>query len=210
MNTYLALARRANTTLSVAVHCGIASLQTVRRAQTIAVVVCAVLVSATLVSVMASARSARDKWATTAVVLVTTGWTSSGDALGANNTRVVNVPLALLADDALSVVPAGATLRVGLAPNTAVTESMIVAAAGTVQVPDGWRVVSMGADVTAPVLVPGDRVDVVSADKVLAAGAIVTAAATEAQGPAVAVPQDAAAVVATAARDGLASLVLAG
>lgn len=210
MNKYLSLARRANVVLSEALEHAIQSLQTVRRTQTVAVVACAVLVSVLLLASFSSARSARNKWDTTATVLVTTGWTDAGDTLGPGDTRTVPVPVALLADDALDSAPNGASLRIGLAPNTVLTESMIVAAAGTVPVPDGWRVVAMGADVTAPSLAPGDRVDVVSADRVLAADAIVTAAATETQGPSVAVPQETSAVVATAARDGLASLVLAG
>lgn len=203
------LARRASETLGQTLNKLAGSLQTVRRAQTLAVLACSGLASLVLLSTFASARGARDKWDLTTRVVVTSRWVGAGEPLGAHNTRSIEIPSALLADDALAAVPAGASLRVDLAPNTALSDSMIVAAAGTVAVPDDWRVVAMGVDVTAPVLVPGDRVDVVSADKVLAAGAIVTVAATDAQGPAVAVPRDVAAVVATAARDGLASLVLA-
>lgn len=209
MEQLLSRVRGANSAIGRGVQQVSRSFHTTRRAQTLAVAACAVLVSLLLTAAFSSARHARYRWTATSDVLVTTTWTRPGDTLGANNTSVQKMPAALVPADALTAPPNGSTLRVGLGPNTALTESMVAGAQGSVSVPDNWRVVAMGADVTAPVLVPGDKVDVVSADRVLAASAIVTAAATDAQGPTIAVPADAAAVVATAARLGEASLVLA-
>ena len=74
-------------------------------------------------------------------------------------------------------------------------------------VPVDWRVVALPRDVIAPHLSPGDRVDVVSRAQVIAGDAVVVNPPTETDGVVVAVPPDAAALVATSAREGDVSVV---
>lgn len=195
--------------ISRAIDSAIAALERSRRAQTAAVAATAACVAMILLVAMAGANRARERWSATADVIATAQWTEPGAPLTAENTRVVTVPVALLPDDVLTSLPASASYRLGLAPNTPLTESMISGASPADLVPQGWRVVAMAPDVSTPAVAPGDTVDVVSSDQTLVAGAIVTAAATETTGPSIAVPQEAAAIVATAARNGDASLVLA-
>ena len=66
----------------------------------------------------------------------------------------------------------------------------------------------MPTDLVAPTVIAGDHVDVVSADAVIAAGALVIEVSAT-NGITIAVPAESAAVVATASRNGDASLVLA-
>lgn len=209
MNQFLSVLRRANASLATTLDVVVTMLQTRRRAQTVAVVGASCACALVMIVAVARANAARDSWQLTGTVLVTTRWVDAGEPITVDNVGLIEVPGALVADDALGEIPVGATLRVALAPRTFLTESMVAGASQTIDIPDGWRVVAMGVDVTAPALSPGDRVDVVSADQVLASGAFVTSSATDSQGPSVAVPQEVAAVVATAARLGEASLVLA-
>jgi hypothetical protein len=76
------------------------------------------------------------------------------------------------------------------------------------QIPSGWRGVAMPTDLVAPTVIAGDHVDVVSADTVITAGALVIEVSPT-NGITIAVPAESAAVVATASRNGDASLVLA-
>lgn len=210
MNQFLARLRRANAVLAGLLDRIIASLHVQRRAQTVAVVCVSAVVTALVAATYMQFNRARDAWGATARVVIASRPLDTGEPISADNTQLVDVPVGLMADDALESVPAGATMRIGVGTSTLITESMVTGADQSVGVPDGWRVVAMAIDVTAPALVPGDTIDVVSTDSVLASGAIVIAAATDSQGPSIAVPQDVAAVVATAAREGTASLVLAG
>lgn len=210
MDQVLAALRNANTALSRIMTRVTLQLHTTRRAQTIAVATVVAFAAVMLVTAMSGARNARQAWGATARVVVATRVLEPGETLNGDNTKVVDAPVGLVADDALNDVPAGATVRIGLDINSMITASMTSGGEKTVGVPDGWRVVAMAPDVAAPELSPGDIVDVVSTDSVLASGAIVITAATNSQGPSIAVPQEVAAVVATAAREGTASVVLAG
>lgn len=80
--------------------------------------------------------------------------------------------------------------------------------AGTI--PPGWRGVAMPRDVVAPQVGAGDTVDVVADGRVLAAGAVVISAATDAAGPVVAVPAEVAPAVASASQVGASGLVTTG
>ena len=210
MQQFLAHLRRANAVLAALLDRTIELLHVQRRAQTVAVVSVAALVTLMVGAMFLQFQRARDAWGATAQAVIASRLLETGEMLSADNTQLVDVPVGLIADDALESVPAGATVRIGVETNTLITASMVSGVDQSIEVPEGWRIVAMAIDVTAPTLVPGDTVDVVSTDSVLASGAIVIAPATDTQGPSIAVPQDAAAVVATAAREGTASLVLAG
>ena len=77
-------------------------------------------------------------------------------------------------------------------------------------VPGGWRVVALPRDIIAPGVSRGDRVDLVANSETVAGGAIVVTAATETEGITVAVPPQAAPVVATAAQAGDISVLALG
>lgn len=66
----------------------------------------------------------------------------------------------------------------------------------------------MPTDLVAPTVIAGNHVDVVSADTIIAAGALVIEVSPS-NGITIAVPAEYAAIVATASRAGDASLVLA-
>jgi hypothetical protein len=83
-------------------------------------------------------------------------------------------------------------------------------AAASQTIPAGWRGVAMPRDVVAPQVGAGDTVDVVADGRLLAAGAVVVSAATDTDGPVVAVPAEVAPVVASAAQTGASGLVTTG
>ena len=142
-------------------------------------------------------------------MIVAAGPLGAGESVTSENTRVIALPAALAPVDSLSAPPVGATVRLAVQEGTPLTSSMLVVDASTPAVPYGWRVVAMPVDVAAPAIVPGDMVDVVAMDAVVAAGALVISAGDDTIGPTIAVPQDVAASVATSAGTGEASLVLA-
>jgi hypothetical protein len=99
-------------------------------------------------------------------------------------------------------------MRIALSSSTAISASMILLDNARFQIPSGWRGVAMPTDLVAPTVIAGDHVDVVSADTVITAGALVIEVSPT-NGITIAVPAESAAVVATASRNGDASLVLA-
>jgi Flp pilus assembly protein CpaB len=209
MNQFLSRLRRANSVLATFLDRLVRSLQVKRRSQTAAVVCVAVTVSVLVASTISGARHARSSWGTTATVVVSTRFIEPGEMLDGTNTQSIVAPIGVIPDDALDSIPSDATVRTQLSYNTIISQWMISGSNRTPDIPKDWRVVAMPVDVTAPLVAPGDTVDVVSTDAVLAAGAIVVSEATDTQGPSVAVPRDVAPLVATAARDGVASLILA-
>ena len=186
----------------------IRALQIQRRAQLIAVLAVSVIIGFLVARTVHSTRASQHQWASKVSILVTTNNVAAGESLTNANTHLVALPLAIQPPDALTEIPANARMRLALSSRTALTTSMIIRDNARIQIPSGWRGVAMPTDLVAPTVIAGDHVDVVTADTVIAAGALVIEVSPT-NGITIAVPAESAAVVATASRNGDASLVLA-
>ena len=186
----------------------IRALQIQRRAQLIAVLVVSVVIGYLVARTVHSTRATQHQWASQTSVLVTTNNVAAGESLTNANTHRISLPLAIQPLDALTEIPTNARMRLALSSRTALTASMIIRDNARIQIPSGWRGVAMPTDLVAPTVIAGDHVDVVTADTVIAAGALVIEVSPT-NGITIAVPAESAAVVATASRNGDASLVLA-
>ena len=184
------------------------ALQIQRRAQLIAVLAVSVIIGFLVARTVHSTRASQHQWASKVSILVTTNNVAAGESLTNANTHLVALPLAIQPPDALTEIPANARMRLALSSRTALTTSMIIRDNARIQIPSGWRGVAMPTDLVAPTVIAGDHVDVVTADTVIAAGALVIEVSPT-NGITIAVPAESAAVVATASRNGDASLVLA-
>ena len=186
----------------------IRALQIQRRAQLIAVLVVSILIGFLVARTVHSTRATQRQWASQTSVLVTSRNLAAGESLTDANTHRVALPLAIQPQAALTKIPDNARTRIALSSRTALSASMIIRDNARIQIPSGWRGVAMPTDLVAPTVIAGDHVDVVSADAVIAAGALVVEVSAK-NGITIAVPAVSAAVVATASRNGDASLVLA-
>lgn len=186
----------------------IRALQIQRRAQLIAVLVVSILIGFFVARTVHSTRATQQQWTSKISILVTSRNLAAGESLTNENTQYVALPLAIQPSNALTKIPANARTRIALSSHTALSTSMIIRDNARIQIPSGWRGVAMPTDLVAPTVIAGDRVDVVSADAVIAAGALVIEVSPT-NGITIAVPAESAAVVATASRNGDASIVLA-
>jgi Flp pilus assembly protein CpaB len=186
----------------------IRALQIQRRAQLIAVLVVSVVIGFLVARTVHSTRATQHQWASQVSILVTSNNVAAGEELTYANTHRVALPLAIQPPDALTEIPTNARMRIALSSSTALSTSMILRDNARFQIPSGWRGVAMPTDLVAPTVIAGDHVDVVSADTVITAGALVIEVSPT-NGITIAVPAESAAVVATASRNGDASLVLA-
>ena len=186
----------------------IRALQIQRRAQLIAVLVVSILIGFLVARTVHSTRATQQQWASHVSVLVTSRNLAAGESLTNANTHRIALPLAIQPDKALTDIPTNARTRIALPSRTALSSAMIIRDNARIQIPSGWRGVAMPTDLVAPTVIAGDHVDVVSADAVIAAGALVIEVSAN-NGITIAVPAESAAVVATASRNGDASLVLA-
>ncbi len=186
----------------------IRALQIQRRAQLIAVLVVSVVIGFLVARTVHSTRNTQQQWTSQTSVLVTSSNVAAGESLTNANTHRVALPLAIQPPDALTEIPTNARTRIALTSHTALSTSMIIGDNARIQIPSGWRGVAMPTDLVAPTVITGDHVDVVTADTVIAAGALVIEVSPT-NGITIAVPAESAAVVATASRNGDASLVLA-
>ena len=186
----------------------IRALQIQRRAQLIAVLVVSVVIGFLVARTMHSTRATQRQWASQVSVLVTSRNIAAGESLTNANTHRIALPLAIQPPDSLTKIPTDARVRIALTSRTALSTSMILGDNARIQIPSGWRGVAMPTDLVAPTVIAGDHVDVVTADTVIAAGALVIEVSPT-NGITIAVPAESAAVVATASRNGDASLVLA-
>ena len=201
--------RTANFQFVSLTNATIRALQRERRAQLFALIIASFIVASVITSALQSARHHQHQWSTNTFVLVTASPVATNELLTAANTRRIELPLATVAADALRSIPTGARLRIALGSSTPITSSMISVDGRRIDIPDGWRGVALPADLIAPQVASGDRVDVIAADQVIAPNALVIEVSTE-QGITIAVPAESAAVVATATRTGEAGIVLAG
>jgi len=186
----------------------IRALQIQRRAQLIAILVVSIIIGFLVARTVHSTRASQHQWASKVSILVTTSNIAAGESLTNANTHRISLPLAIQPPDALREIPTNARMRLALSSHTALTASMIIRDNARIQIPSGWRGVAMPTDLVAPTVIAGDHVDVVTADTVIAAGALVIEVSPT-NGITIAVPAESAAVVATASRNGDASLVLA-
>jgi Flp pilus assembly protein CpaB len=208
MKKFLAFLRAANTQLNTLVNRTISLLQLERRAQLIAVVAVSVFIGGFVTAVTHSARAAREQWVSHVQVRVTTAPVAIGAEFTNNNTSVVDMPDAVIADDAISEIPKGARARVALQPHTPLSISLLLLDGSAVAIPNGWRGIAMPNDLIIPNVFAGDHVDVIAGDIVVAEGALVVSA-SKTDGITIAVPAAQSPVVASAARVGDISLVLA-
>ena len=178
-----------------------------RRIQLVVVIVVSIASGTLAYSVNSSAASERERWTSRYAVLVTATNISRGDVLTTSNTRVVQLPVATIADDALMSIPRGARARLTVAPNTPLTHSLIDDQDSTLSIPDGWRGVALPSDAIAPMVSVGDQVDVISHNDVISQNALVVEL-SDTRGITIAVPAADAPVVASAAQSGDVSLVV--
>ena len=186
----------------------IRALQAQRRAQLIAVLIVSILIGFLVARTVHSTRATQHQWTSQVSILVTSRNVAVGESLTDANTHRVALPLAIQPPDALTKIPPNAQTRIALSSRTALSTSLIIRDNARIQIPSGWRGVAMPTDLVAPTVIAGDHVDVVTADTVIAAGALVIEVSPT-NGITIAVPAESAAVVATASRNGDASLVLA-
>jgi Flp pilus assembly protein CpaB len=197
LTVFLRAALEQFTTLLNAV---IRALQVQRRAQLCAVLIVSVVIGFLVARTVQSTHTAQRQWVSQVSVLVTSRNMSTGELLTNANTRHVALPLAIQPHDALTEIPTNARMRIAVSSRTALSSSMIIRNNARIQIPSGWRGVAMPNDLVVPT--------VIAADTVIAAGALVIEVSPT-NGITIAVPAESAAVVATASRNGDASLVLA-
>lgn len=183
------------------------SLEKKRTHQLVLVVTVALVIGILVVHNAFGVHTARQKWASLRPVVIATRLIRAGDEITEDNTSRVTLPEAITAADALRVVTPGSRAVITLTERTPITESMVDATSTRPAIPPGWRGVALPADLVAPTVVAGDRVDIVAAGSIVTTDALVLSVATDGQ-LTVAVPTDAAATVATAARLGEVSLIL--
>jgi Flp pilus assembly protein CpaB len=200
--------RTALTQFTTLLNVLIRALQIQRRAQLIAVLVVSILIGFFVARTVHSTRATQQQWTSKVSILVTSRNLAAGESLTNENTQYVALPIAIQPPDALTEIPTNARMRLALSSRTTLTSSMIIRDNARIQIPSGWRGVAMPTDLVAPTVIAGDHVDVVTADTVIAAGALVVEVSPT-NGITIAVPAESAAVVATASRNGDASLVLA-
>ena len=178
-------------------------LERERRWQLVLVLSVSVVCAALVVDAVVAVRGEKAAWTRDTSVLVLTRDVKKGDALTALNTRTQRIPGALAPADALADISAHITARVSMRANTPLSLSLIVLPADAVTVPAGWRVIALPPDLALPVVDPGDTVDVVVGDAVVAEGAVVVSL----EPFSVAVPVGVIARVAAAARVGEVTVV---
>ena len=182
----------------------ITRLERRRSHQLVALVMVSTTIGALTAHLVGSAHAARERWAGTHEVLVTTRVIESGTMISASAVRKTLLPTALTPDDALSSLPTDARLSLTVEPRTVLTAALLEKDATII--PESWRTVAIPDDVVTPPLVVGQRVDVVGGGVTLTEGAIVSTL----EPLTVAVDPSTAAQVAAAARVGEVSLVAGG
>lgn len=208
MKKFLTFLRAANAQLNFLINRTITLLQLERRAQLTAVLITSVLIGGFVTAVTHSAKAAREQWVSHVHVRITTAPVALGDQLTNGNTSVVDLPEASIADDAISTLPKGARARIALQPHTPLSTSMLLLDGSVVSIPSGWRGIAMPTDLIVPNVFAGDHVDVIAGDAVVAEGALIVSS-SKSDGITIAVPAAQSPVVASAARLGDISLVLA-
>lgn len=180
------------------VHRIISLLERERRAQVATIVVISVLTAGIVAESVVTTRRERNSWSTSASVFVVTAPVRAGDELTADNTTTVALPEAFIAADALRTLTPNTRSRIALAANTPLTRSLTIPSSDAVVIPDGWRVIALPADVAAPVVQPGDLIDLIVGATVVAANSVVVSVSPLT----VAIPADVVPAIASGARVG--------
>jgi hypothetical protein len=197
--------RTAAQQFSALLNATIRALQVKRTAQLSAVLGLSLFCAVLITHAVRSASMHQKNWASQRTVLVVTSPIREGDEFSSENTRLLDIPVAVTPDDALERITPGDTARFALQPNTPLTAAMVLSAQETVVIPSGWRIVALPADMPSPPLQLRDSVDVVAGEAVIAAGVIVASL----KPMTIAVPADVAASVASVTQMGEASLISA-
>ena len=128
-----------------------------------------------------------------------------GDTLTAAMVHLAEHPRAFIPPTALTETPLGKTARQHVMPGEHFT-STNVHATSEHHVPPGWRIVAITVRAALPPLEAGAHVDVIARAEVLVAGAIVVSVGEAGRAAMIAVPAASAALVATEAALGEATL----
>lgn len=201
--------RSAHSQFRQLTHVVIRVLHIERTAQLVSVLVVSCMIGGVVGITVQRTREEKRRWVSHVEVLVTSRAITAGEAITAQNTVRIDIPEAIIADDAIAEIPSSATARISLGATTPLTLSLIATNDARLPLPAGWRGVALPVDLITPTVRVGDTVDVVARDTVIADGALVVQADRE-MGITLAVPAERAAAVATAAQSGDISIVLAG
>ena len=155
------------------VHRIISAVERQRRIQIVVALAASLVCASVVAESVATARSQRKKWSSNVSVVVITKDVATNERLTSDNTKLATLPEALVPADAVTSLPAQATTRVALATNTPLSLSLLVPTAESVDIPTGWRIIALPPDIIAPLLTPGDTVDVISGNTVLASDSVV-------------------------------------
>lgn len=148
-------------------------LQRERRVQTIAVVILAVSCTSVVAESIVTTRTQRDQWTSEVSVVVLTADVPANGTLTSTNTKLISLPRALIATDAMTSLPPHTRTRVALATNTPLSRSLVIPSSESITIPDGWRVIALPSDISTPALRPGDHVDVIIGETVVTADCVV-------------------------------------
>jgi Flp pilus assembly protein CpaB len=179
-------------------HSCVSQLERERRAQVATIAVISVLTAGFVAESVVATRRERNSWSHLAAVLVLTAPVRAGDELTAQNTTTVELPHALIAVDALYTIAPNTRSRIALAANTPLTRSLTIPSSDAVVIPEGWRVIALPSDVVAPVVQPGDAIDLIVGSTVVATNSVVVSASPLT----VAVPADVVPAITRGARVG--------
>lgn len=149
-------------------------------------------------------------------VVVVVGDHTAGSALGPENARLVEVPEAMVTDDALRKLPSGQRLVSDVSDGEVLTRHRMAdghPSALAAVVADGWRAVAVGLPPAGLKLEAGDRVDLLAltgagTSTVIVRDAVVLAGSDEAA--TISVPRADAAAVADAALTATLTVTLVG
>lgn len=181
------------------------ALQCNPRRQRILTIGCAAVAALVYLHATLTLQHARDALGEHTVVFVATHELRPGDTITASSLRNAHLPTIALAPTTLTDSPVGLTVRQHVMPGEALTSTNVHTSNDT-HVPRGWRVVAITVRAALPPLEAGARVDVIARAEVLVTGAIVVSVGEASRSAMIAVPADMAAIVATEAALGEATL----
>ncbi len=181
------------------------ALQCDPRRQRILTIACAAVAAFLYLLATLNLQHARDALGAHSVVFVATHELRPGDTITAASLRNAHLPTVALAPTTLTESPLGKTVRQHVMPGEVLTSTNVHASNDT-HVPRGWRVVAISVRAALPPLEAGARVDVIARAEILVTGAVVVSVGEGGRSAMIAVPAESAAVVATEAALGEATL----
>ena len=152
----------------------ISALERKRKVQIVVAIAISIVCASVVAESISTARSQRTKWSSNVSVVVLTKNVTANERLTSDNTKIVTLPEAVVASDALTALPARATTRVALTANTPLSQSLLVPTSESIDIPSGWRIIALPPDIVTPPLSTGDTVDVITGNTVIAQGSVVT------------------------------------